>query len=66
VVHEDTPLDRADPGMFTIAAHEAHSLVFCDEDHFDWGLRLPEDIYLRLYLIGDGKPIWLWITGPAQ
>jgi hypothetical protein len=47
-----------------IAPHSTHPLGFKEEYHFDWGVRLKQDIYLRLWLVGRNGPIWLWITGP--
>ncbi len=66
VVARDSPIDGADGYDETVPPHATHSLWFRDENHFDWRVSLKEDIYLKLWLAGRGKPIWLWITGPSH
>jgi hypothetical protein len=50
----------------TIAPHGTHHLSFTEDEHFDWGWKLKQDIYLRVWLIGRNSPIWIWITGPQK
>jgi hypothetical protein len=40
--------------------------LFREENHFDWGVSLKQDIYLKLWLVGRASPVWLWITGPEK
>jgi hypothetical protein len=43
----------------------SHSILnFSDQDHFDWGDDLTNDLYLSISMVGRGRPLWLWIAGP--
>jgi len=66
VVHSETPVDPVDGCEITVAPHGITSLLFNEENHFDWGGSLKHAIYLKLWLVGRGSPIWLWITGPGH
>jgi hypothetical protein len=66
VVNTDSPIYFPDGYYVTIPAHNTHSLSFTEQNHFDWGRDLKEDIYLRLWLIGRSSPIWIWVTGPKN
>ena len=65
VVHSDTPVHPVDGCEITVAPHGVTSLLFNEENHFDWGGSLEQAIYLKLWLVGGKSPIWLWITGPG-
>jgi hypothetical protein len=66
VVATDSPLDPPDGYDETVPPRETHRLWFGEEHHFDWGVSLKQDIYLKLWLVGRSSPIWLWITGPKK
>ena len=63
IVRDESPLE-ADYCNITVSPHGQATLPFSEADHFAWGVRLKEDIYLRLWLVGRRKPVWFWITGP--
>ncbi|MEH2513681.1 hypothetical protein V1291_005035 [Nitrobacteraceae bacterium AZCC 1564] len=65
-VATDSPIDPPDGYAALILPHQTHSLLFREQYHFDWGVRVKHDIYLKLWLVGKGGPIWLWITGPSK
>lgn len=50
----------------TVDPYSQYSLEFSENDHFDWGGDLESDIYLKLWVVGRRKPLWLWITGPVS
>jgi hypothetical protein len=64
VIQTESPIDPPDGYDETVAPHAVHSLWFNEEYHFDWEGDLKQDIYLKLWLVGRGSPIWIWITGP--
>jgi hypothetical protein len=66
VIQTDSPVDPVDGCEMTVAPHGVRSLLFNEENHFDWGHGVKQDIYLKLWLVGRGSPIWLWITGPSR
>jgi hypothetical protein len=66
VIADSSPIDPPDGYHVTIAPHDTHVLSFTEENHFDWGGDLKQDIYLRLWLIGHRWPIWIWIIGPRE
>ena len=66
VVADDSIMEPGDPDMFSIPPQTAHSLWFGEENHFGWGKDMTSDIYLRLYVIGKNKPVWLRVTGPSD
>jgi hypothetical protein len=61
VVSEDSPIEASIGYHQSIPAHGTHSLDFSDQDHFDWGDHLKQDIYLRLSLTGRHSPLWFRI-----
>jgi hypothetical protein len=65
IVQEDSPIDPPDGYDEQIPSHGVHHLVFTEGDHFDWGGGLKQTIYLRLWLHGRKKPLWLYVTGPG-
>jgi hypothetical protein len=65
IVNEDSPVDPPDGYDQTIPPHDVHHLVFREGDHFEWGIKLKETIYLRLWLHGRRRPLWLHVTGPG-
>jgi hypothetical protein len=64
-VQTQSPLDPMDGCHQMVAPHAAYALTFNEDHHFDWGVGLKHDVYLKLWLVGRGRPIWLWITGPS-
>jgi hypothetical protein len=62
VVSEQSPLDPPYEYYQTVPPHGTHHLSFTDENHFDWGAGLKQDIYLRLWLMGRSSPIWILVT----
>ena len=66
VVSEDLPIEPGDSYEVVIAPHQTITLEFTGADHFNWGAKVEEDIYLRLWLVGSNGPRWLWVTGPSQ
>lgn len=66
VIYTESPIDPPDGYDATVPPHTTHSLLFREENHFDWGVSLKQDIYLKLWLVGRGSPIWLWITVPKS
>jgi hypothetical protein len=62
----ESPIDPPDGYDALVLPHQTHSLPFRGEYHFDWGASLKQDIYLKVWLVGYGRPIWLWITGPSK
>jgi hypothetical protein len=66
VIYTSSPIDPVDGYGVTVAPHEVHSLRFVEQDHFDWGFHLKQDIYLKLWLVGRGSPISIWVTGPYK
>jgi hypothetical protein len=61
VVSKESPIEPSIGYDAMIPPHATHSLSFTEQDHFDWGANLKQDIYLRLWLIGRNSPIWLLI-----
>lgn len=57
VVRDDSPIDAGDTYHAVIAPHSTHTLGFSEQYHFDWGVNLKQDIYLRLWLVGREGPI---------
>jgi hypothetical protein len=64
VVETLSTIDPPDGYDETVIPQAVHSLWFGEEYHFDWGKHLKQDIYLKLWLVGRGSPIRIWITGP--
>jgi hypothetical protein len=64
VVRTDSPIDPPDGYDETVAPQAIHRLWFGEEYHFDWGYDLAHDVYLKIWLVGRRRPIWLWVTGP--
>lgn len=48
----------------SIDGHSHEILNFSDQDHFDWGPDLTNDLYLSISMVGRRRPLWLWIAGP--
>jgi len=46
----------------TVPPHGQYTFSFSEADHFDWGIQLKEDIYLRLWLVGRRRPVWFWVA----
>ena len=59
----DSPIDPPDGYSALIAPHETHSLPFTGDHHFDWGMELAHNIYLKVWIVGHDDPFWLWVTG---
>jgi hypothetical protein len=38
-------------------------LQFIEQYHFDWGVELEHDIYLKVWIVGHDDPFWLWVMG---
>lgn len=66
VDHEEFPLGPHDNCNITVAAYSQYSLHFTDENHFEWGIQLKHNVYLKLWMIGRRRPLWLRITGPIE
>lgn len=66
VIDVDSPLDPPDGYDVTVPPHETHQLWFREDNHFEWGISLKQNIYLKLWIVGHSSPIWLWITGPGK
>jgi hypothetical protein len=64
VIRDDSPCDPASGYYATVQPHATHRLSFTGQYHFHSGVRLPHDIYLRLWIVGRRSPIWMWVTGP--
>lgn len=65
-VSTESPIDPPDGYDALVLPHQTHSITFSGEYHFDWGGSLEHDIYLKVWLVGQGRPTWLWVTGPAR
>ena len=48
----------------TVDAYSQTIIPFTGQDHFDWGGALKHDLYIRLWMVGRHRPLWLWVTGP--
>jgi hypothetical protein len=59
----ESPIEPTDGYSELIPPHETHALTFRNEYHFDWGMTLGHDIYLKVWLVGHDNPYWLWVTG---
>jgi hypothetical protein len=66
VVLDHSPIEPPDGYDQTIPPHAVHTFLFREENHFDWGWKLKQDIYLRLWLMGRNSSVWIWITGPQK
>lgn len=66
IVRDVSPIEPAYGYDVLVLPHTTHALEFTEENHFDWGAGLKQNIYLRLWLVGRTRPIWLWITGPGK
>jgi len=68
VEHEESPLGH-DTCNIKVEAHGQYSLEFRGLDYFPWDGRHGQTrwhVYLRLWLVGRRRPIWLWVTGPNR
>lgn len=65
VVTEETPLQGHSCDI-TVPAHGMAQLVFNEVNHFDWGHKIKDDIYLKVWMVGRRRPKWFWITGPTE
>ena len=65
VISEMSPLDPPFGYDEQIPSHGVHHLEFAGDYHFGWGVDLKEAIYLRLWLHGRKKVLWLHVTGPG-
>ena len=65
-VSTDSPIDPPDSYDALVLPHQTITLNFSDKYRFDWGKDLKHDIYLKVWLVGQGGPKWLWITGPSK
>jgi hypothetical protein len=65
VVSTDSPIDGSEGYDAHVPPHTTHILGFRDEYHFDWGARIKHAIYLRVWVAGRRRPIWLWVVGPG-
>jgi hypothetical protein len=63
---DDSPLDPAFGCDIPIESHGTETLSFRDEHHFDWGASVKETVYLKLYVAGQKKPRWFYVTGPKR
>jgi hypothetical protein len=59
----DSPIDPPDGYSALVAPHETHVLQFTEQYHFDWGVELEHDIYLKVWIVGHDDPFWLWVMG---
>jgi hypothetical protein len=47
----------------TIGAHSRYDLSFDDDYHFEWGVHLKNDIYLKIWIAGRRSPVWFLAAG---
>ena len=66
IVNEVSPIDPPDGYDETIPSHGVHHLVFREQYHFIWGQGLKHAIYLRLWLHGRRRPLWLGTAAPGH
>jgi hypothetical protein len=59
------PEDRRE---IIIAAHDTHTLVLGEQDHFAWGYQTVKngELYIRLHITGRAKPIMLEVYDPRS
>jgi len=50
----------------TIDGYSLETLNFSDDEHFNWGDDVENDLYLKVSIVGRKKPLWFWITGPKR
>jgi hypothetical protein len=51
VISDDTPFNPAFDYNIPIEPHATHTLSFADQHHFEWGLYIPETVYLRILFL---------------
>jgi hypothetical protein len=56
VISDDTPFNPAFDYNIPIQPHATHTLSFADQHHFEWGLYIPETVYLRILFCGKLLP----------
>jgi hypothetical protein len=39
---------------------------FSDERYFATGAAVKDDLYLKMFMAGRRRPLWIWITGPRD
>ena len=57
---------RADSVHITVPPHSQETIHFRGQDHFPWGGSITHDLYIRLWMVGRRKPLWLWVTEPYK
>jgi hypothetical protein len=45
-----------------IGAHSRYDLVFDEDEHFDWGVGLTSDIYLKISIAARRFPVWFLVA----
>jgi hypothetical protein len=48
---------EADTANIPVPAHGQAALHFREQDHFYWGARRKDDLYLRLWIVGRGRSL---------
>lgn len=48
-----------------VDGYSTATLNFSDQDHFEWGPKMENDLYLKISMVGRKRPLWFWVTGPV-
>lgn len=64
-------LDNGHPGDrrdINIGAYDARTLIFTEQDYFEWGYKTSKKgkLYLELHIVGRAKPVILEVYNPRK
>lgn len=44
-----------------VDGYSTATLNFSDQDHFEWGPKTENDLYLKVSIVGRKRPLWFWV-----